>query len=257
MTLKNKQAFQFVLGGCLLIFSSGVHAADLPSPIVPEKTPAPYDADGRLEEVTRTLADFKRETNSSLIRRFDEKGKPTMSMSRKDRQKKRYYLDLKKEAEFWGYVSALKNDLVNNYIAIHKNAPDDDRTKVGEEANQIAYSVVKGIEKLRDFYNIHTFPLVHNFIIDIGLASRGGCKHWAEDLLNVIGTVEHPHFTAFWAEAHPGKMSEHNVAVIAPRGASFDAGILIDPWRTAGEPYWSLVVEDSHPWRMWEGYNPR
>lgn len=241
----------------LFLFPSILPAFDKPSPIVPETTIAPHDADRRLEEITKALADFKKDNPMSLIRRFEEKGKPALSMSRKDRRKKRDYLELGREAEFWGYASGLKKDLVNNYVSVHGNAPDDDLAKVGEEANQIAYSVVKGIEKLRDLYNIHTFPLVHNFIIDIGLASRGGCKHWAEDILNIINTVEHPHFVSYWAEAHPGKMTEHNVAVIAPRGAPFDAGILIDPWRTAGEPYWSLVLKDSHPWRMWEGYTPQ
>lgn len=199
------------------------------------------------------LADLKAQTNPSLLRQFEEKGKVTPSMSRKNRQKKKAYRELTREVEFWGYAAGLKKDLVKSYAAVHGETPPEAQA----EANQLAYSVIKAIEKLRDLYNIHTFPLVHNFIIDIGLASRGGCKHWAEDVLNVIDTVEHPHFTAWWAEAHPGKMTEHNTAVIAPRGAPFDAGIMIDPWRTAGAPYWSLVKEDDHPWQVWSGYQPR
>ena len=181
MTSKKKQSFYPVFA-FLLFFPVLSLAGDKPSPIIPEKTIAPHDADIRHGEVFKTLADFKKNNRMSLIRRFEEKGKPVMSMSRQDRKKKKVYLDLKNEAEFWGYASGLKTDLVDNYLAVHKNTTDNDRTKVGEEANQIAYSVVKGIEKLRDLYNIHAFPLVHNFIIDIGLASRGACKHWAEGI---------------------------------------------------------------------------
>jgi len=180
-----------------------------------------------------------------------------MSMSRAQRRKKAEYHDLKSAVWFWGKVARLKKDLVHTYLKQYPNVGESDQESMEFEANKLAFQLIQNIERLQKEYKIHTFPIMHNLFLDLKLAKRGACKHWAEDLLKVINAVEHPHFTSYWAEIHPGKITEHNVAVIAPKGVPFDEGIVIDPWRTAGEPFWIPVKDDSHPWQQWTGYSPR
>lgn len=165
------------------------------------------------------------------------------------------YARLKKELAFWENVYGFKRDLLNRYLTIH---PDEQELPaLNDETDHLALGIIEGIEKFRRSYKIGTFPIVHNLFIQMHLKKRGACKHWAEDLLTLINTMEHPHFTSLWAEAHPGAMNEHNVAVLVPRGADFREGLLIDPWRTAGKPFWTIVKKDSYPWQQWNGYQPR
>lgn len=215
------------------------------------------DSEERFMELAEQFKQFKRGASSYLIRLFEEKGRPIMALKTSQRKKKAEYLNLKKSVKFWGQVAKLKKDLVKNYLDHYPDTSLEEKEKMEREADGLAFNLIQGIERLQAEYKIHTFPLIHNFLIDIKLAKRGACKHWAEDLLKVVNSVEHPHFTSYWAEAHPGKMTEHNVAVLAPRGIPFDQGILIDPWRTAGKPYWDLVEKDNHPWQVWPGFVPR
>lgn len=215
------------------------------------------DSEQKFEQLALQYQQFKKQTSPSLIRSFEQRGKPIMALTRAQRKLKAEYLDLKQSVWFWGKVSQLKKDLLNSYLKQYPDTSETDRDSMENEANKLAFQVIQNIERLQKEYKIHTFPIVHNLFLDLKLAKRGACKHWAEDLLKVINAVEHPHFTSYWAEIHPGKITEHNVAVIAPKGVPFDEGIVIDPWRTAGEPFWIPVKDDSHPWQQWTGYAPQ
>ena len=37
---------------------------------------------------------------------------------------------------------------------------------------------------------------------------------------------------------------DHSTAIIAPAGAAWDAGVVVDPWRYGGELFWAPVAED-------------
>lgn len=202
------------------------------------------------------MEEFEKETNPSLIRQFEENGKKA-PLKKKDSLLKEQYRELKKKLLFWQTAAKLKEDLVTNYKSFYSNVSEEDLQAINTETSGLSTKLIEGIEHLQKSYGIQTFPIIHNFFIDIGISKRGACKHWAEDLLKIINSMDHPHFTSFWAEAHPHKMTEHNVAVLAPKGASFNEGILIDPWRTAGKPFWILVKEDSHPWQQWDGFEPQ
>lgn len=223
-----------------------------------EEGESEIDSELRYEGLKEKINQFKKENSFYLIRLFEEKGhKATQALRRSDKKKRAAYLKLKKDLVFWGTVAGLKKDLVNNYLAFNPSTDEEELQAVTQEANRLAKVIIEGIGELQKEYGIHTFPIVHNFLIDVRLRKRGGCKHWAEDLLGIIDTVPHPHFVSYWGEAHPENILEHNVAVLAPRGASFEEGILIDPWRTAGKPFWAVVKDDSPHWKVWEGYQPR
>lgn len=227
-------------------------------PLKAEEIGYAEDAQERYDTVSLELNQLKSKTSGSLIRLFED-GDPKQIHSLNSSHKKRRakYLSFKKEADFWGKVSRLREDLIINYLTFNTHTTESEQQNLKKEANRIAFVLIEGISKLKEGYKINSFPLVHNFFIQVGLKKRGACKHWAEDLLSLINTVSHPHFITYWAEAHAGTMREHNVAVVSGINSPFEEGILIDPWRTAGKPYWDIVKKDNHPWRIWLGYQPR
>lgn len=214
-------------------------------------------AEIRYKQLKSELLQFKK-NNLSLVRLF-EGGNPhgRTALDRSERRKKTRYLELSRSLYFWEKAAGLKKDLINDFLVFNKNLVDHELESLDHEANRLSVELVRGIDSLKEEYKIGTFPIVHNFFIDLGLKKRGACKHWAEDLLEIISRIPRDNFTAWWGEAHPGGIREHNVAVLVPKGASFEDGILIDPWRTAGKPYWSIVKKDNHPWKPWAGYEPR
>ncbi len=212
----------------------------------------------QFEELTRQLETLAQAATPRVIRAYREKSSKTlMSLSSEERKKGNDYLAKLEEWEAIAPIAQLKADLIANYLSMYPQTDPIEKAKLDEETNRLAITLIEGIKKLRENYKISAPPIVHNLFIDLGLKKRGACKHWAEDLLNLINTLDHPHFTSLWAEAHPHKISEHNVAVLVPRGADFKEGLLIDPWRKGGKPFWIQVKKDNHPWNIWSGYEPQ
>ncbi len=123
------------------------------------------------------------------------------------------------------------------------------------EVARLAIVVVPEIARLRGVYQSIAVPIVHNMMIDIGIRDRGACKHWAEDLITFLRHEDRKYFDLMWGTANSGKLNEHNVAVLVPKGAPFDTGLIIDPWRTSGLPWWSPVpLDKKYPWTPWVEY---
>lgn len=216
------------------------------------------DAGQKYQELTQQWESFKNRHGLALIRLFeDTQNKRNQSLKKSQRKLKTEYKNLKSSLLFWHQTAKLKQDLLTLYQTYYPLAFQDELRAAGNEANLLAINLIQGIKRLQKEYGIHTFPITHNLLIDLKIKKRGACKHWAEDLLNIINGINHPHFTSYWGEAHPGNILEHNVAVLTPFGASFKDGLIIDPWRTAGKPFWIKVKEDGHPWHAWIGYVPR
>jgi hypothetical protein len=152
-------------------------------------------------------------------------------------------------------IDELKSDFVKlyerNQILTEKNTP-----AVHQDAENMAVALLSETARLKEEYKSFFIPTLHNLFISMGIKKRGACKHWAEDLLMTLRNVPRKHFSVTWGEAYPGKAKEHNVAVIFPKGSRFEHGILYDPWRTSGKPYWVGISEDSHyPWQKWSEYD--
>lgn len=119
------------------------------------------------------------------------------------------------------------------------------------EAYQLADTAIKTTYALAEKYGMSGPPEYHNIMVNMGLRSRGLCWHWASDLLTAFFALNLQTIDFMWAVAHEGSsLSEHNVAVIVPANAMvFAEGLIYDPWRTSGQPYWVLLKDDvKYPW---------
>lgn len=120
-----------------------------------------------------------------------------------------------------------------------------------QEAYLLADTAITKTRELAQSYDMTSPPEYHNVLINMGLRERGLCWHWTTDLLTTFGALKLKTIDFMWAVAHQGSdLSEHNVTVIVARANPvFEDGLIFDPWRTAGKPYWIFMREDTkYPW---------
>lgn len=118
-----------------------------------------------------------------------------------------------------------------------------------EEARRLARTVLLRTEALARAYRIQPPALWHNFLVNTGIRDRGLCCHWTEDLLREIKALSLQRYTVYWAVNRPGTWREHNSVVVTAAGQPFETGLVLDPWRKAGDLHWSCVADDSYPWQ--------
>jgi len=115
-----------------------------------------------------------------------------------------------------------------------------------QEARRAAEIAFTHTRELAIAYEIEDPPLVHNFKVNQGLKPRGLCWHWAEDMerrLNAEG-FETLELHRAIANADNAFLIDHSTAIISSRGARFDEGVVLDPWRYGGRLFWSPLPED-------------
>ena len=83
-----------------------------------------------------------------------------------------------------------------------------------------------------------------NMLIHMGLRARGLCYEWTEDMITHLKKQKYKSFDLRWGVAFKGEPMEHNSVVLVAKGAPFESGILIDPWRNSGELYWGKMDDD-------------
>jgi len=209
----------------------------------------------RKNELTQQLKELKNNHLYLIGKITALKGGRLPALSPKERKIVKEYKELNKLLTFWTASAGLKEALVNRYIQATQKQVDED---LNFEAANLSFELIQEIDRLQKQYKINSFPMVHNFLIMLHYKKRGACKDWAEDLLKKIEKIPRKYFTAYWGEAFPGKVTEHNVAVLVPHGTSFNEGLMIDPWRTAGKPFWLHVTKDHfYKWQAWPAYEPR
>lgn len=117
------------------------------------------------------------------------------------------------------------------------------------EAERIAHTALETTAALAQTYRVVPPALFHNLLIQAGLRERGLCYHWTEDLMRALAALDLRSFELHWAVAYRGSdLREHNSVVVAPAGAGFGRGLVLDPWRRAGELTWAPVGDDEYPW---------
>lgn len=182
------------------------------------------------------------------------KGKYSKRLTKKQSDIATKYKSLLAKQDVLKPMEDLRLALNELYRNKHKNESFDEQ-KLNAESTFLAVKLVQHIDVLKEKYRSIFIPIVHNMMIDIGVRKRGACKHWAEDLLDFMRPMHRDYFVVTWGEANPEKFTEHNVAVVIPKGGTFDDGMLIDPWRTSGKPFWIGVTKDSHyHWQKWSEY---
>lgn len=184
---------------------------------------------------------------------FDSKQKSRkQQVSKKHLKYKKEYLRLKNELHDLKPYYDLQNQLNEIYLRAYPKAATKD---LYQETNQLSLQIIPEIHRLKKTYKSSPLPIINNMMINAGMKKRGVCKHWAEDLLEFLKPIKRNFFHVTWGTANPNKSTEHNVAVLFPIGKSFDQGLIIDPWRTAGRPFWVKITEDKHyKWEPWSEY---
>lgn len=121
-----------------------------------------------------------------------------------------------------------------------------------EEAARAARISFSYTATLARAYEITDPPITHNRKVNWGLRPRGLCWHWAEDMSNRLseeGFATLDVTRAIANASNPFRL-EHSTAVLTPRGAAMEDGIVVDPWRLGGRLHWDTVKGDTrYRWR--------
>jgi len=124
-----------------------------------------------------------------------------------------------------------------------------------QETLQLAQTIVATTDELARTYQVQPPALWHNFLVNVGLRDRGLCCHWTQDLLREINALRLAKYHAAWGVSRYGTWREHNSVVITAAGQAFESGIVLDPWRHAGELFWAPVATDTYRWQPHPGDN--
>ena len=122
---------------------------------------------------------------------------------------------------------------------------------ISHEASEISSVLITTAIRLSNEYDMMSPALYHNMLVNMGLRDRGLCCHWAEDLHTELRKLNTDSLKVAWLTARQGsQLREHNSIVIYAEGNSWQQGIVFDPWRKAGAPFWTAVIGDEYPWKL-------
>ena len=127
--------------------------------------------------------------------------------------------------------------LTQDLMALGKNVDEKEAKVFAKEA--LSYS-----RELAGKYKLMAPANFHNLLINMGYRERGLCYQWSEDMMAHLKKQKFKTFDLRWGVAYKGEPMEHNSVIAVAKGASFESGILIDPWRDSGELYWGKMEDD-------------
>ena len=120
-----------------------------------------------------------------------------------------------------------------------------------ENARALAHMLIQSTADLMAEYQTVRPPRYHNLLVHLGLRTRGLCCHWAEDLRLRLLSVNQTAIRFDWLVVHHNKpLHEHNSLVLHAAGAIWREGLVYDPWRKSGHPYWVRVTQDKFVWQQ-------
>lgn len=132
--------------------------------------------------------------------------------------------------------------LLEHDLSVLLGYPDD-------EALLISRKALAGSKALSMKYGAFRPAWFHNTLINLGIKERGLCCHWTQDLLKLLDELELKKFDLFWGVSGLGTYREHSSVVVVRKGQDFYSGIVLDPWRYAGDLFWSKVKADRYDWQ--------
>ena len=126
--------------------------------------------------------------------------------------------------------------------AIAALGPEVDR----DEARRAAEISYAHTYRLAQEYGITDPPIIHNIKVNRGIKPRGLCWHWAHDMEARLNQERFATLDLHRAVANADNSFrlEHSTAIISAKGAAYDDGIILDPWRKGGRLTWATVRED-------------
>ncbi len=122
------------------------------------------------------------------------------------------------------------------------------------EADDIAYDAIVYPMVLANQYNLVYPPQLQNVLVNAKYRDRGLCWQWADDMTAHMKKKNLKTFDLLRGVANRRLKNEHNSLVVVAKGADFNTGILLDPWRNSGELYWTKVTEDEDPQYTWSEF---
>jgi len=121
-----------------------------------------------------------------------------------------------------------------------------------DEAHRAATIAIAYPLELAQDYEISDPPLMHNFLVNIGVKPRGLCVDWTYDLLVRLQQERFRSLGLHWGVANYDSTFriEHSTVIISVRGEPLSRGIVLDPWRHSGQLFWAKTLEDpDYQWR--------
>lgn len=113
-----------------------------------------------------------------------------------------------------------------------------------KEAYDLAKEALTYPKVLAKEYDLVTPANYHNMLIHLGYRKRGWCYHWAEDMMAHLKARKYKTIDLRWGVSGKAGPDEHNSVVVVAKGALFNTGILLDPWRNSGDLFWSKIDKD-------------
>ena len=121
-----------------------------------------------------------------------------------------------------------------------------------DEAARAATIAIEYPLQLAQQYEISSGPLMHNFLVNIGVKPRGLCIHWTWDLLARLQQERFRSLDLHWGIANYENAFrlEHSTVIISAANDPMQQGLVLDPWRNAGRLFWARTQQDpSYQWR--------
>ncbi len=114
------------------------------------------------------------------------------------------------------------------------------------EAARAAWVVYTYVDQLKIEYQITGSPLAHNAKVNMGLAPRGLCWHWAHDIDARLMRERFQTLQIHRAIAnHNNLRLEHSTTMLGRRGDPMYRAIVLDPWRLGGTLFWEIAANDT------------
>jgi hypothetical protein len=114
------------------------------------------------------------------------------------------------------------------------------------EAQRAARIAIEYSRQLAQQYEITDSPVMHNFLVNIGVKPRGLCVDWTSDLLVRLQQERFYSLKLHWGIANyeTAFRLEHSTVIVSARGDSLKRGLVLDPWRYSGHLFWAPTLED-------------
>ncbi|MEM6587978.1 MAG: hypothetical protein AAF641_05985 [Pseudomonadota bacterium] len=114
------------------------------------------------------------------------------------------------------------------------------------EAARAARVVYTYVDQLKIEYKITGSALAHNTKVNMGIAPRGLCWHWAHDIDARLMRERFQTLQIHRAIAnHNNLRLEHSTTMLGRRGDPMYRAIVLDPWRQGGTLFWAIAANDT------------
>ncbi|MEM7732662.1 MAG: hypothetical protein AAF280_07750 [Pseudomonadota bacterium] len=114
------------------------------------------------------------------------------------------------------------------------------------EAARAARVVYTYVDQLKIEYQITGSALAHNTKVNMGIAPRGLCWHWAHDIDARLMRERFRTLQIHRAIAnHNNLRLEHSTTMLGRRGDPMYKAIVLDPWRQGGTLFWAIAANDT------------